>query len=456
MTPKTRFITRNYALVFSICATTFGAAHAQDLPAPANAPEQKAPAKTSETAAPAEAPARSTSTTPTAPEAKRGGAPALPPPASGAQTRDDNNDPTLIEGDSAPPSGDDGVQILPPQNPNPTDNPIAKTPPVALPVKKISRTVGGVQIAGLDNIEALQKLQDAHDGRLQQPIVLRLGKREWWRTRAELGVSISYEAMLKAAKEVPPGKNGVDVKIPLRFTLDRAQALDALNEIAPDVLKEVKSTGVVNNRTTGTDGEELNIGGSIVRLTQGIEGEPSGLQIDLMTRRVPFVPQIIQPKIEGPSSGDARFPVLLANFSTKYNPRLEARSENLRIAAREINGTIVENGAVFSTNQAIGRRDTSRGFRPAHIFMGKKVVEGVGGGICQSATTVYNAALEAKLQIVERHSHSLPVSYAPSSRDATIYWGSKDMRFRNNTGTPILIKTFLRDNRFHTQIFGSK
>ena len=445
MTLKTRFITQNCALALSICATTFGAAHAQDLPAPANAPEKKAPV---------EVPARST--TPTAPDAKRGGSPALPPPASGAQTRDDNSDTTVIQGDSAPQNGDDGVQILPPQNPNPTGNPIAKTPPVAPLAKKISRMIGGVQIAGLDNVEALQKLQDAHDGRLQQPIVLRLGKREWWRTRAELGVSIPYEAMLKAAKAVAPDKNGVDVKIPLHFALDRAQALSVLNEIAPDVVKEVKSTGVVNNRTTGMDGEELNIGGSMVRLTQGIEGEPSQLQIDLMTRNVPFVPQIIQPKITAPSSGDARFPTLLSDFSTKYNPRLKDRSENLRIAAREINNTVVPTNGIFSTNQAIGPRDTSRGFRTAHIFMGKKVVEGVGGGICQSATTVYNAALGAKLQIVERHSHSLPVSYAPSSRDATIYWGSKDMRFRNNTGAPILIKTFLRDNHFHTQIFGGK
>ncbi len=441
MTTKTRFITRSCALTFSLCVLTFTAARAQDLPAPANS-TAKTPEKAPQKPAP---PARTANTSP-----------ALPPPAAETQTRDDNNevnsDTTVIEGDSVPQNSDDGVQILPPQNPNPTDNPIAKTPPS----QKISRMIGGVQVAGLDNTEALQKLQEAHDGRLQQPIVLRLGKREWWRTRAELGVSIPYEAMLTAAKAVAPDKNGVDVKIPLRFSLDRAQALSALNEIAPDVAKEVKSTGVVNNRTTGTDGEELNIGGSIVRLTQGIEGEKSALQIDLMTRAVPFVPQIIQPKIEGPSSGDARFPVLLASFSTKYNPRLKDRSENLRISAREINGTVVENGAVFSTNQAIGRRDTSRGFRPAHIFMGKKVVEGVGGGICQSATTVYNAALGAKLQIVERHSHSLPVSYAPSSRDATIYWGSKDMRFRNNTGAPILIKSFLRDGRFHTQIFGSK
>ncbi len=454
MTPNLHFIARNCALAFSICAPTLGAAHAQDLPTPANAPEKKAPAKTSENAPPAAPPARST--TPTAPEEKRGASPALPPPAGGTQTRDDNSDTTLIDGDSAPHSDNDGVQILPPQNPNPSDNPIAKEPPVASPAKKISRMVGGVQIAGLDNIEALQLLQEAHDGRLQQPIVLRLGKREWWRTRAELGVSIPYESMIKAAKAVAPDKNGVDVKIPLRFTLDRAQALSVLNEIAPDVAKEVKNTGVVNNRTTGTDGEELNIGGSIVRVSQGIEGEPSALQIDLMTRPVPFVPQIIQPKLQGPSSGDARFPILLADFSTKYNPRLKGRSENLRIAAREINGTIVENGAVFSTNKAIGPRDTSRGFKTAHIFMGKQVVDGVGGGICQSATTVYNAALGAKLQIVERHSHSLPVSYAPSSRDATIYWGSKDMKFRNNTGAPILIKTFLRNNHFHTQIFGSK
>ncbi len=288
--------------------------------------------------------------------------------------------------------------------------------------------------------------------------MLRLGARAWWTTRAELGARLPLATLLRAARERARPEQPSDVA--LRYELDEATALKYLRKIAPSVRREPQPIG---DGATGRAGQELSIGGSLARVKAIVES--GGTQAELLSSVLNFVPRP-QPKaapspIESvgkaaPSSGDAQFPLLLAEYSTHYNARLSDRTQNLRIAAREMNNTVVQAGEVFSANQAIGPRSTDRGFRAAHIFMGKKVIEGVGGGICQSATTVYNAAVGAKLPIVERHSHSLPVSYATPANDATIYWGQLDMKFRNNTGGPILVRTFLKGNRFHAQILGAR
>jgi vancomycin resistance protein YoaR len=145
---------------------------------------------------------------------------------------------------------------------------------------------------------------------------------------------------------------------------------------------------------------------------------------------------------------------LLAEFSTPYDAGLRGRTNNLRMAASRVNGTVIPAGAIFSTNKAIGPRNAEAGWREAKMFVAGQVVSGVGAGICQCSTTVYNAALLAGLPIVERHQHMFRVSYAPPSRDAAIYWGSKDMRFRNNTGGPITVQTFLRGGRFYARLYG--
>lgn len=156
------------------------------------------------------------------------------------------------------------------------------------------------------------------------------------------------------------------------------------------------------------------------------------------------------------AGGSLRGLHLLAGFSTPYDARLRGRTNNLRMAARLVNGTVVPPRATFSANRAIGPRHAAAGWREAKMFVSGQVVSGVGAGICQCSSTIYNAALLAGLPIVERHPHSFRVDYAPPSRDAAIYWGSKDMRFRNDTAGPIYVQTFLRGGRFHARLYGTQ
>lgn len=129
----------------------------------------------------------------------------------------------------------------------------------------------------------------------------------------------------------------------------------------------------------------------------------------------------------------------LASYSTKYMTSNVPRSNNVELAAKYINGKILLPGDEFSYNGTVGKRTVERGFKAASVYENNKMVDGLGGGICQTSSTLYAAVLYADLEVVERHEHSLEVSYAPLGMDATVAYGSLDFRFKNNTNAPLKI-----------------
>ncbi len=149
------------------------------------------------------------------------------------------------------------------------------------------------------------------------------------------------------------------------------------------------------------------------------------------------------------------FGKLYASYDAHYanNP---PRTNNLRIACKAINGTVVYPGETFSFNRTVGQRTASKGYKPAPIFNGpNEVLQGVGGGVCQVASTMFNTALYANVQIVERHQHSQRVHYGTLGRDAAIYWTSEDFKWRNNTDYPIKIKMWCENGRIHCDFYVS-
>src|SRR5690606_4254857 len=124
--------------------------------------------------------------------------------------------------------------------------------------------------------------------------------------------------------------------------------------------------------------------------------------------------------------------VELGRYTTSFNPGLRGRTTNVRLASEAINGKVLMPGERFSFNSITGERTIKKGYRIAHIFVRKpgqtesEIVDGVGGGICQVSSTLYNAVrktnnkTDSKLAIIERNNHSLPVNYVPSGLDATV------------------------------------
>lgn len=141
------------------------------------------------------------------------------------------------------------------------------------------------------------------------------------------------------------------------------------------------------------------------------------------------------------------YSVTYADYTTSYVNNYN-RTQNLKIASEYINGTILMPGETFSFNQVVGKRTADKGFLPATVFTGSTSTdEQIGGGICQVASTMFNAVLYANLQIVERHQHSQRVSYVYLGRDAAIYWGSEDFKFKNNTNQAIKIEMKCSDGK---------
>ncbi len=130
----------------------------------------------------------------------------------------------------------------------------------------------------------------------------------------------------------------------------------------------------------------------------------------------------------------------IATYTTTLYDKEQTRIENINLAISKLNGVIIENGSEFSFNNTIGPMDESNGFKKATGFdsNGKKIKIS-GGGICQISSTLYNSALIAGFEVTERHPHSRRVYYVPKDKDATIYYGSLDLKFINNSGSKVRI-----------------
>jgi vancomycin resistance protein YoaR len=144
-----------------------------------------------------------------------------------------------------------------------------------------------------------------------------------------------------------------------------------------------------------------------------------------------------------------------AQFVTYFDPRNTARAGNIALAAKLVDGTLIKPGGTFSLNAAMGPRSANRGFDYAPVIASDMVLrQGVGGGICQYATTLFNAALIAGLPIVEREAHSLYISHYPIGRDATVSWGSADLKFRNDTGKTLMIRSWVEGDHLTVALVG--
>ena len=154
--------------------------------------------------------------------------------------------------------------------------------------------------------------------------------------------------------------------------------------------------------------------------------------------------------------GTEAFPDLLAKYSTNYNAKDTDRTTNLRLAAEKINGTVLMPGETFSYNTVVGERTIAAGYKEAAMYQNGEVVDGLGGGICQISTTLYNAVLYSNLEIVERRNHQFVPSYSKAGRDATVVYGSIDFRFKNTRNYPVKILCTVSGGVAKCEIYGLK
>ncbi len=182
-------------------------------------------------------------------------------------------------------------------------------------------------------------------------------------------------------------------------------------------------------------------------------------------RQVEAVTGAVEPKL---TAADLQgHDVKLGEYRTEYNNGIAGRTTNIHVACRAVDGTVLMPGEVLSFNGLTGERTYKKGYRMAHIFLREagqsqsSIVDGLAGGVCQVSSTLYNAVRKTNAQfagkplgIVERSSHSLPVTYVPRGRDATVAWPNKDFKFRNDNSFPVYVRTHADNGRLTISIWG--
>ncbi len=149
--------------------------------------------------------------------------------------------------------------------------------------------------------------------------------------------------------------------------------------------------------------------------------------------------------------------ILMAAFCTIFTSSLPGGEQyNVQLAADSLAGTVLFPGEVFSQNKVLGPYTKEKGYKEGQSYAGSNITTTIGGGVCKIASTLYNVSILNDLEIVERHNHSMPVPYVPYGQDATVAYGVKDLKFKNNKDFPILIWAKAIDNRLYIGFYGKE
>ena len=221
-----------------------------------------------------------------------------------------------------------------------------------------------------------------------------------------------------------------------------------LEKIRNEIYKEPQDAYVSKNPTT----VHTHVNG--VDFAISMEEAEEIIKEDKKEFTIPL--KITIPKKTIEDLGEEAFPNKLATYTTRYDPSNKNRSNNIAISSEKIDGTIIMPGEVFSYNQIVGERTIAAGYKEAGAYAGGKVVQDVGGGICQTSSTLYNAALLANLEITDRSNHQFLTSYVSAGRDATVSWGGIDFQFKNTRSYPIKIEASAKNGVCTMSIYGIK
>ena len=264
-------------------------------------------------------------------------------------------------------------------------------------------------------------------------------------TKGQEGVKIDTDNLLQKVKEQLIKPELVEEYIDIPVITAKPTEID-IEKIHSEIYKEVQDAYYTQNPFT-IHPEVEGIDFDIEQAKKILEEDKDQYTINLI---------ITKPKVTTDQIGTEAFPDQLATFKTTYDGGNTDRTTNLRLACEKINGKVLLAGETFSYNKTLGPRTASAGYKNAAIYSGGEVVDGIGGGICQISSTLYNAVLRANLEIVERRNHQFVTSYVEAGMDATVVYGTTDFKFKNTRKYPIKIVASAKNGVATVSIYGIK
>lgn len=152
---------------------------------------------------------------------------------------------------------------------------------------------------------------------------------------------------------------------------------------------------------------------------------------------------------------DGSYPYKLSAYTTYFDSSNSTRTVNINNAVDRLDNLKIPDGSTFSFNQTVGKRTVLAGYQEAKVVVGDEFVDGLGGGICQVSSTVFQAVLRANLEITVRACHSLEISYVPLGADATVQWNTQDFQFKNNSGSDLRLSVTASKGKLICEVYST-
>ena len=264
-------------------------------------------------------------------------------------------------------------------------------------------------------------------------------------TKGKEGLAVDANNLIEKIKENLKNINSTQQYIDIPVISKKPEQID-IDKIHEEVYKEVQDAYYTK--------EPFTIHPEVEGVDFNVEEAKAMLQEDKEQYEIQLT--ITKPKVTTSQIGSEAFPDLLATYSTRYDGGNVSRTTNLRIACQKINDKVILPGETFSYNKTLGERSAAAGYKYAKVYENGEVVDGIGGGICQISSTLYNSVLMSNLDIVERRNHQFVTSYTPAGRDATVVYGMTDFKFKNTRKYAVKIKASCSNGIATVSIYGIK
>ncbi|MCR6546779.1 VanW family protein [Dehalobacterium formicoaceticum] len=334
-----------------------------------------------------------------------------------------------------------------------------------------NKILPGVTIAGMesDNMErnpSQLSLDPIYEQAMARKIIIQGADESWSYSPQKLGLKEDSAATIRDAWSIgrvgpfwkrwftrwETKQNGIT--IPLAFQLDDQVLQQEVEKMAQTIDHEGASAEL-------TIDQDHRI---------GIKAEQPGIQVHVEQSKdkikevlrsgdqtvVSLIIQTVEPEITEETVLSWQINGVVASFETFFNAAQEERSSNIKTAAQALDQVLLMPQEVFSFNEIVGRRTSETGYKESLVIENNEFISGVGGGVCQVSSTLYNVILLANLPILERHPHSLPVTYVEPGRDATVSYDWADLKFLNNRQKPVLLHTEYTKGKLKIYLFATK
>ena len=332
--------------------------------------------------------------------------------------------------------------------------------------------VGNVNLGGLTRVQAQEQLTKLEDDVAGFEVLIRHGDQSWTIEAGELGVTLDSEKTLQNAAAFGHTGSFINQWRERRRVEKEGEYLEPEPTIDWDRLKKrlIAETGQIIVEPlnagfqitpgdqveivpaqTGTDIDYNALASAITQLV-GNEAVNKGTKIGEV--ELPLIS--VAPQRTTKDAQAMQINCRIAQYTTRFNAEQEERTYNIKVAAAALDGLLLAPGDDFSFNRIVGPRSSEAGYKSANVIVNNEFVPGLGGGVCQVSSTLYNAVLLANLKILERSNHTLPVSYVPIGLDATVAYGAIDFRFNNNQPNHIYLTSAVEGNTITFKIYGNQ